>query len=241
MVFWKHADNWERNMVWGGGNPLCLRKEKKKHRKVAVLIAAVYSTPAISCDCQREHTEWDKLFIMLENSQMKENMLLQSLDEILKVELQTLRGEMRQLVENLAGTCTASIEKTVSQLSRQMDPTLAKNGKEAEDLSGMPQMSEQGKTLKEILQLSQNLSYRLSHLEQAWWRRDETDTQQRGLLPEDSSGHTTTRGGNFILNSLWQELQQTKAELKETQKQSRHHLLPVGKLKLLLTQSISKL
>ncbi|KAJ6669381.1 hypothetical protein lerEdw1_008190 [Lerista edwardsae] len=183
---------------------------------------------AISCDCQREHTEWDKLFIMLENSQMKENMLLQSLDEILKVELQAMRGEMLQWVESLAGTCTTSIEKTVSQLSRQMGPMLAKNGKEAEDLSGMLQVSEQGKTLKEILQLSQNLSYRLSHLEHAWRRRDEADTQQRSLLQEDSASYTATRGGNFILNSLWQELQQTKAELKESQKRSRQHLLPVG-------------
>ncbi|XP_066478499.1 pentraxin-related protein PTX3 [Tiliqua scincoides] len=182
---------------------------------------------AISCDCQRQHTEWDKLFIMLENSQMKENMLLQSLDEILRVELQTLRGEMLQLVENLAGTCTASINKTISQITRQKGLMLAKDCKEAKDLSGMLHESEQGKTMKEILQLSQNLSSRLSQLEHALQRRAEADAQQRGLLQEDSSSYAT-RGSHFILNSLWEELQKTKVELKESQKRSTQHLLPAG-------------
>ncbi|XP_015420845.1 PREDICTED: pentraxin-related protein PTX3 [Myotis davidii] len=32
------------------------------------------------CDCRREPSEWDKLFIMLEDSQMRESMLLQATD-----------------------------------------------------------------------------------------------------------------------------------------------------------------
>uniref|UniRef100_U3IA68 Pentraxin-related protein PTX3 n=1 Tax=Anas platyrhynchos platyrhynchos TaxID=8840 RepID=U3IA68_ANAPP len=52
----------------------------------------VLGTEETSCDCQREHTEWDKLFIMLENSQMKENMMLQTMDDILKVEQALVRS-----------------------------------------------------------------------------------------------------------------------------------------------------
>ncbi|XP_053168327.1 pentraxin-related protein PTX3 [Hemicordylus capensis] len=182
---------------------------------------------AISCDCQREHTEWDKLFIMLENSQMKDNMLLQSLDEILKVELQTLRGEVLHFLENFAGTCTTSIEKATSQISSQMDQMLPKNNGETGDLSGMLHEFEQGKILKEILQLSHNVSNRLSHLEHAWQRRTEMDAQRRGLPQEDSFGYMS-RGDNFILHSLWQELQETMAELKESQRRTTQHLLPVG-------------
>ncbi|XP_060098363.1 pentraxin-related protein PTX3 [Heteronotia binoei] len=178
----------------------------------------------VSCDCQREHTEWDKLFIMLENSQMKENMLLHSLDEILKVELQRLRGEMLQLVENFSSRCITSTEQATSLISNQLDQMLARKNQEAEDRSVMLCESEQGKVLQEILQLNRNVSNRLSHLEHAWQRREELDIQQRSLPEKDYM----TRGDNFILNSLWQELQETKAELKESHKKKTQNLLPIG-------------
>lgn len=44
-------------------------------------------------------TKWDKIFSMLENSQMRENMLLQYADDIIKVEIGSLRGEMLRLVK----------------------------------------------------------------------------------------------------------------------------------------------
>lgn len=39
-------------------------------------------------------SKWDKMFAMLENSQMRENMLLQYADDIIKMEIGSLRGEM---------------------------------------------------------------------------------------------------------------------------------------------------
>lgn len=44
-------------------------------------------------------SKWDKMFSMLENSQMRENMLLQYADDIIKVEIGSLRGEMLRLVD----------------------------------------------------------------------------------------------------------------------------------------------
>uniref|UniRef100_G1Q8I5 Pentraxin-related protein PTX3 n=1 Tax=Myotis lucifugus TaxID=59463 RepID=G1Q8I5_MYOLU len=46
------------------------------------------------CDCRREPSEWDKLFIMLEDSQMRESMLLQATDGLLRGELRALRAEL---------------------------------------------------------------------------------------------------------------------------------------------------
>uniref|UniRef100_A0ACB8FBC9 Uncharacterized protein n=1 Tax=Sphaerodactylus townsendi TaxID=933632 RepID=A0ACB8FBC9_9SAUR len=178
----------------------------------------------ISCDCQQYHTEWDKLFITLENSQMKQNMLLHSLDEILKVELQKLRGELLQCVENFSSLCITPTTQTTSRISNQLDQMLVRKHKEAGNLSGMLHESEQGKVLQEILQLSRNVSNRLSNLEHAWQRKAELDTQQKGLPEKDYM----TRGDNFILNSLWQELQETKAELKESHKKKTRNLLPSG-------------
>ncbi|NWH71005.1 PTX3 protein, partial [Piaya cayana] len=119
---------------------------------------------SVSCDCQREHTEWDKLFIMLENSQMKENMMLQTMDEILKVELQTLNAELSQLAASLAGTFATAVEKVTSHIVSQLEQVLVRNSDQAEEAKRLHE-SEQGKVLEHILLLSHNVSGRLSQLE----------------------------------------------------------------------------
>ncbi|KAF1653152.1 Pentraxin-related protein PTX3, partial [Aptenodytes patagonicus] len=124
----------------------------------------------VSCDCQREHTEWDKLFIMLENSQMKENMMLQAMDEILKVDLQTLKAELSQLTTNLVGTFTTTIEKVTSHIVSQVEQALVKNSDQAEEAKRLHE-SEQGKVLEHVLLLSHNMSSRLGRLESTWLRR----------------------------------------------------------------------
>ncbi|XP_005325757.2 pentraxin-related protein PTX3 [Ictidomys tridecemlineatus] len=72
------------------------------------------------CDCSREHTEWDKLFIMLENSQMREGMLLQATDDLLRGELQRLRAELGRLAGGLAQPCPAEarLEGALDELLR---------------------------------------------------------------------------------------------------------------------------
>ncbi|XP_032661412.1 pentraxin-related protein PTX3 [Chelonoidis abingdonii] len=177
----------------------------------------------ISCDCQQEHTEWDKLFVMLENSQMKENMLLQSIDEILKVELQTLRAEMIEFVANFAGTCTTTIEKVTSRVLSQVDQTLMRNRDHVQESKTLHE-SEQRKILEELVQLTLNVSNRLTQLESVWQRTAKVET---GFQQQDKSSYMG-RGDNFTLNSLWEELQQTRAELKGSQKWAAQHLLPAG-------------
>lgn len=190
---------------------------------ISLSIPFVSCILAPSCDCQQEHTEWDKLFIMLENSQMKENMLLQSVDEILKVEMQTLRVEMMQFVANFAGMSTTAIEKISSQLVLQVDQ-LMKNNKQVHESKNL-QASEQGEFLEELLLLNHNVSKRLGQLESVWQQRTEAEAQ---AFPQQDKS-TYTREDNFILNSLWQELQETRTELKQSQKWAAQHLLPAGK------------
>ncbi|NWS68162.1 PTX3 protein, partial [Crotophaga sulcirostris] len=111
---------------------------------------------SVSCDCQREHTEWDKLFIMLENSQMKENMMLQAMDEILKVDLQTLKAELRQLTTSLAGTFAAAVEKVTSHIVSQVEQVLVRNSDQAEENKRLHE-SEHRKVLEHVLLLSHNV------------------------------------------------------------------------------------
>ncbi|XP_074954703.1 pentraxin-related protein PTX3 [Phalacrocorax aristotelis] len=176
-----------------------------------------------SCDCQREHTEWDKLFIMLENSQMKENMMLQAMDDILKVDLQTLKAELSQLTTNLTGTFAAAVEQVTSHVMSQVVQALARNSDQAEEAKKLHD-SERGKVLEHIVLLSHNVSSRLSRLESAWLRRSEAEAQETAFQQDKFS----PRGDNLILNSLWKELQQTRAELKASQKWAAQHLLPAG-------------
>ncbi|NXU58884.1 PTX3 protein, partial [Turnix velox] len=128
---------------------------------------ALGAEETVSCDCQREHTEWDKLFIMLENSQMKENVMLQAMDEMLKVDLQSLRAELRQLSTSLTDTVTAAVEKVTSGIMSQVEQALVRSSdQEIKKL----QESEQGKVLEHILLLSHNTSMRLGQLESTWLR-----------------------------------------------------------------------
>ncbi|KAM6160600.1 pentraxin-related protein PTX3 [Erethizon dorsatum] len=99
------------------------------------------------CDCRGEHSEWDKLFIMLENSQMRDSMLLQATDDVLRGELQKLRAELGPLSGSLARPC-ALAAPTEARLAR---------------------------ALEELLQASRDASRRLARLEGAGEQRPEEE------------------------------------------------------------------
>ncbi|KAF0871145.1 PTX3 protein, partial [Crocuta crocuta] len=79
------------------------------------------------CDCRREHTEWDKLFIMLENSQMREGMLLQATDDVLRGELQRLRAELGRLAGSLAQASHTPYKARKLTLQSILQPPGAQN------------------------------------------------------------------------------------------------------------------
>ncbi|KAM9036411.1 pentraxin-related protein PTX3 [Sarcophilus harrisii] len=67
------------------------------------------------CECRKERTTWDRLFIMLENSQMRENRLLQAAEEVLTAELRSLRSDV-------ARTCAPAPEP--GRLAQTLDEVL---------------------------------------------------------------------------------------------------------------------
>lgn len=80
----------------------------------------VSRAPATPCDCRSEHSEWDKLFIMLENSQMREGMLLQATDHVLRGDLRRLREELGRLTGSLERPCAPA----EARLARMLDELL---------------------------------------------------------------------------------------------------------------------
>lgn len=66
---------------------------------LSLFLPSLYPATPSPAPCNSpDLTKWDKIFSMLENSQMRENMLLQYADDIIKVEMGSLRGEMLRLV-----------------------------------------------------------------------------------------------------------------------------------------------
>ncbi|KAI5097925.1 pentraxin-related protein PTX3 [Silurus meridionalis] len=84
---------------------------------------AATEAPAAPCTSP-EFTKWDKLFTMLENSQMKENMLLQYSDDIVKVGLQSLRAEVMEIVAQGSGSCSAAVENSARRAGAHTEEKL---------------------------------------------------------------------------------------------------------------------
>ncbi|XP_078393554.1 pentraxin-related protein PTX3-like [Cetorhinus maximus] len=60
-------------------------------------------TEAEPCPCRKDLSRWDKAFVMLEDSQMRQNMLLHSVNGILADELKGIRSEVRRALANSIG------------------------------------------------------------------------------------------------------------------------------------------
>ncbi|KAF6385390.1 pentraxin 3 [Rhinolophus ferrumequinum] len=109
------------------------------------------------CDCRSEHSEWDKLFIMLEDSQMREGMLLQATDDILRGELRRLREELGRLTHSPQRPCAPAA----------------------------PAEARLARVLAELLQESRDASRRLALLEGAKAQRPEEAGRALGAVLEE--------------------------------------------------------
>ncbi|XP_026143697.1 pentraxin-related protein PTX3-like [Carassius auratus] len=109
-------------------------------------------------------TKWDKLFTMLENSQMKENMLLQYADDIIKVELQSLREEMLQFVAQYGGSCASAVENSVRRAGIQTETRLQNALDRVREVSA-DQSTQHDVALQQLLAASVNQTTRLERLE----------------------------------------------------------------------------
>ncbi|XP_062408985.1 pentraxin-related protein PTX3 [Sardina pilchardus] len=113
-----------------------------------------------------ELTKWDKLFTMLENSQMKENMLLQYSDDIMKVELQSLRGEMLQFVARYGSACAGAIESTGRRATALLEQRLQQVLDQMREAGGR-ERAQHDAALQQLLAANRGQAGRLAKLESA--------------------------------------------------------------------------
>lgn len=178
-------------------------------------------------------TKWDKLFTMLENSQMKENMLLQYVDDIIKVELQSLRGELLQFVAQYGGSCTSAVESLVRRAGIQTETRLQNALDRVREVSA-DQYTQHDAALQQLLAASVNQAARLERLENdclKWGGRglasQAKSVQTRHLMQEVSE---TENGGRLekTLAPISNELQTIREQLTLYTKSVFANSLPSG-------------
>ncbi|XP_038818043.1 pentraxin-related protein PTX3-like [Salvelinus namaycush] len=168
-------------------------------------------------------TKWDKLFSMLENSQMRENMLLQYSDDIIKVELGSLRGEMLRFVAQYGGACGVAVETAGRRMSMQMEARLRESMEHLrQDRStaagNSAGNSHQEKLLQQLLTAARTQAIRLIKLENSCLSNPEAKGEN--LQQEVASAE--------MLVAVVTELAKTRAVLELALKSAQQRHLPAG-------------
>ncbi|XP_039987293.1 pentraxin-related protein PTX3 isoform X2 [Xiphias gladius] len=188
-------------------------------------------------------TKWDKIFSMLENSQMRENMLLQYANDIIKVEMGSLRGEMLRFVAQYGGTCGVAMESAGRRMALQLEGRLRetlerlKSGDQTSAAAGNSVRNSNNleAMLHQLLSAARTQASRLTKLETSCFSGPGAgmgmNTKTGFQLPEGAgAGHleqeVTSR--EVALDGVVSALQHTKVELEEVLRSSMQRHLPAG-------------
>ncbi|XP_075998199.1 pentraxin-related protein PTX3 [Genypterus blacodes] len=208
------------------------------------------TTPSPPPPCSSpELTKWDKLFSMLENSQMRENMLLQYSDDIIKVEMGSLRAEMLRFVAQYGGSCGVALESTGRRMTTQLENSIREtlerfqlredkasavaNGKCIERSNNMEAL------LQQLLSAVQTQASRLAKLESSCLSSPSAGAgmaliPKKGFKLPDAPGaghqeqEVTSQEVTQALEGALTALQQTKEELERVLRSSSNRNLPAG-------------
>ncbi|CAG6005485.1 pentraxin-related protein PTX3 [Menidia menidia] len=187
-------------------------------------------------------TKWDKVFSMLENSQMRENMLLQYADDIVKVEMGTMRGEMLRFVAQYGGSCGAAVETAGRRMALLLEGRLRET---LERLKLGDLISSAGKSvgninhleamLQQLHSVAQTQASRLAKLESSCFSNPGDGMGMNTKREFQPPGEETLRhreqevtSQDIALDRVLAALQGVRVELDEVLKSSRQRHLPAG-------------
>ncbi|KAJ4935728.1 hypothetical protein JOQ06_017256 [Pogonophryne albipinna] len=188
----------------------------------------------------RDLTKWDKLFSMLENSQMRENMMLQYADDIIKVEMGSLRGEMLRFVAQYGGSCGVAVETAGRRMALQLEGRLKETMERFKPRDQTSARNSAGTSdhlderLQQLLSATLLQATRLAKMEHSCLRNGPRagmgmDVKTVSKLPEAAGNQeqqVPSREG--ALDGFLAALQQTREELGEVLRSSRQRQLPAG-------------
>ncbi|XP_038549077.1 pentraxin-related protein PTX3 [Micropterus salmoides] len=197
-------------------------------------------TPSPAPCSSPDLTKWDKIFSMLENSQMRENMLLQYADDIIKVEMGSLRGEMLRFVAQYGGSCGVAVETAGRRMAFQLESRLRESLKLRDQTSpaagnSVGNSDHLEAMLQQLLTAARTQASRFAKMETSCFGRpgDGMNSKTGSEIPDvGGAGHqeqeVTSQDFRIVLEEVLTALQQTRVELEEVLRSSRQRYLPAG-------------
>lgn len=170
-------------------------------------------------------SRWDKLFIMLENSQMKQNMLHQQTEDMVKKEMDFIRKDLHKLNNNKA--CVQASENTCKCISEQMNRNLKQVMEQLREAADSHQ-AQNNETLQQLIQLSRHQASRLTKLELGAGL-GQVAVKSFSVHPKEQEA-SSADGGKLerALMAATADLQRVHAQLALFQRATVHRYLPSG-------------
>ncbi|RXN09943.1 pentraxin-related PTX3-like isoform X1 [Labeo rohita] len=185
-------------------------------------------TTQIPCPPQ-DLSRWEKLFIMLEDSEMKQNMLLQQNEDMVKVEMDSIRKELHKLNNNKA--CIQASENTCKCISEQINRNLNQAMEQLREAADMYQ-TQNNDTLQQLLQFSKNQATRLTKLESSSLLGaglGQVAMKTFSTYPKEQEASNADSGKlERALMATVADLQRVHAQLAFFQRATAHRFLPSG-------------
>lgn len=177
---------------------------------------------------------------------MKENMLLQYTDDIIKVELQSLRGEMLQFVAQYGGSCASAVENLVRRAGTQTEMRLQNALDRVREVSA-DQYARHDEALQQLLAGSVNQAARLERLENGCvkWEGGGMASQTKSIHTRHLMQEVTETEGLYggrlekTLATISSELQTIREQLTFYTRSTFANMLPSGETVYVVTSKSS--
>ncbi|KAJ8378662.1 hypothetical protein AAFF_G00237110 [Aldrovandia affinis] len=176
-------------------------------------------------------TRWDKVFIMLEDSAMRQNMLLHSLDEAVAGELRAMRGELRRVAKGNGASCAATADAVGNRLATQVEAKVRRAVERAVD----ERAARQDVALQQLLEASRSQDVRLGKVESACLGgagpggAGGAGPGAKGFKRQDVMSDSGESGApEEALVAMAADLQRIQAQLELSQRRATQTFLPSG-------------
>ncbi|KAJ0008615.1 hypothetical protein NQD34_016030 [Periophthalmus magnuspinnatus] len=180
-------------------------------------------TPSVG-PCQDDAPRWDKLFIALEDSHMRQNMLLSAVDQNCGGGLTPMKTLWEKLAKGGCHLCTANVEKTCKTQAEQMHSKLHQDFMEIMNYN-IEMEKNLNLTLQHVLHRSHEMNIRLKRLEDGpkisprptlVTKEYDTTTTNSGLKEQEVENQWLDKGTiGKTLVTIATELQRIQLQLKE--------------------------
>ncbi|XP_035277172.1 pentraxin-related protein PTX3-like [Anguilla anguilla] len=167
-----------------------------------------------------EASRWDKLFIMMEDSQMRQNMLLHSLDTVVGAELRALGAELRRQVAGGDGAACAGAAAAVGE---RLSGTVERAVERVRD-AGAETAARQDAALQRLLEAGRDQAARLHEVEGACLKRAGPGQQE---VTSGVGGAEVARLEKMVA-AVATDLQRVRAQLEASQRLAQQNFLPSG-------------